>query len=148
MRMRTTIIPALLLAFAACSGCVSTSEPFKVGAAAAGPFLADTTRQYVDKDSAISPDVKSQRLADITALSNATAVKASIDSDVVESAWNNVKPTFYLYTNSDPSLSRSYVAGQPTLRSIIQAPAVKLDAAISEEKARRAKFRLIPSTNP
>jgi hypothetical protein len=136
------IVTALMMALAilAGGGCAGTSAGFKQAAAQGGPFLADTTTQYVQKDTAIAPELKSERLAAADRLKAATADMKTIEVTAVETAWTEVKPTFLAYVNGDAGLSFRAVPTGPTLRDVIIMPATKMDTAISEENARRSKF--------
>lgn len=140
MKRRFSYLTFVLAGILPLIGCAGTSQPFKVAAAAGGPFLADTTRQYIQKDAAISPEVKSLHLAATDRLAAATADIQKIDVTAVETAWLEVKPEFMAYVNGDASLTFRATATGPTLRDIILMPAQKMDLAISAEQERRAKF--------
>jgi hypothetical protein len=121
-------------------GCTSTSEGFKVTAAAGGPYLANTTRQYVEKDTAASPQIKSERLADTAALLAATSNRPAIDVDTTAAAWQKVKPVFFGYTDSDAGLNFRPAANLPTMRETVQQPGRQMDEAITLERNRRSRL--------
>jgi hypothetical protein len=140
MKRKLSVLAFMLGAILPIIGCAGTSQPFKMAAAQGGPFLADTTRQYVQKDATIAPDLKSLHLAAADRLAAATADIQKIDVTAVESAWADVKPQFLAYVNGDGGLTFRATPTGPTLRDIILMPAQKMDEAIQAEQERRAKF--------
>jgi hypothetical protein len=143
MRRLIAAAAGMILAFGSI-GCQigQTSTPFKIGAAAAGPFVQRLTDEYIRADSALSADEKAARYTATAALKAATANRESITVDAVEAAWNTVRPWFFAYTDADRNLDNRRTLSPPALsdRQIIQDVAKRLDNLIELERKRVAKW--------
>lgn len=131
---RITAVPYFLMALLMVAlamflaGC-STSEGFKLGAAAIGPRLSAEASVYVGKDTTLDATTKSLRAAQADRLKSDTSVVANIDRATVEGDWNTVKTWLAVYVSADAKLD----ADEKKLRN---AMAAQMDKLLADEKAR------------